>query len=59
MNEYQTNSKVYLDLGLNFQILFQSHTMLRLWGVAGYEVLPMFTQPHIIALSPSNEKNFT
>ena len=32
------NSNVYPDQGLNYQILFQSHTMLRLWGVAGSEV---------------------
>ena len=38
IKEYETNSNVYLDLGLNYQILFQSHTMLRLWGVAGSEV---------------------
>ena len=29
---------VYLELGLNFRIWFQSHTMLRLRGVAESEV---------------------
>ena len=38
MKEYGTNSNVYLDLRLNYQILFQSHTMICLWGVAGSEV---------------------
>ena len=33
---------------LKFQILFQGHTM-----------LPLFAQPHIIALVPSNQKSFT
>ena len=35
---YETCHLVYLELGFNFQILFQSHIMLRLWDVAESEL---------------------
>ena len=35
---YATCHIVYLELGLDFRIWFQSHTMLRLRGVAESEV---------------------
>ena len=35
---YETCHPVYLELGFNFQILFQSHIMLRLYDVAESEL---------------------
>ena len=58
----ETCHLVYLELGFNFQISVQSHTRLagrgRDWGVR-LTMLPLFTQPHIIALQPSNRKSVT